>query len=230
MPERSRTILCLVAAALLGAAPRVCAQAGDSAGPPAPAGAANDAPGRDEASMPLGAPRDRPGPRQAEPAGPSILRTGVALGAVVSCAVGLGALARRLARGRGGLIGALGPGGRAPSGLLEVLARYPIGRGGTLVVLKLDRRVLLVSQSLGRAGGGTMATLCEITDPDEVASILLKARDDEGKSHAERFQALLRGEATAFSHGAGEQPLIDGPIAAMRTRLAGLRGARGAGA
>jgi hypothetical protein len=60
------------------------------------------------------------------------------------------------------------------------------------VLLKLDRRVLLLSQtSGGRLGGTGFATLAEITDPEEVASILVKARDDEGDSMAERFRSML---------------------------------------
>ena len=79
----------------------------------------------------------------------------------------------------GGLMGAIGAGGRAPSGVLSVLGRYPVSRGSTLVLLKVDRRVLLISQSSSRTGGVGMQTLCEITDPEEVASILIKTRDEE---------------------------------------------------
>ena len=68
---------------------------------------------------------------------------------------------------------ALGPAGRAPSGVLEVLGRYPAGRGTLLILLRLDRRVLLVAQSGGRTGTG-MTTLCEIDDPASVASLLAK--------------------------------------------------------
>ncbi len=56
-----------------------------------------------------------------------------------------------------------------------------------LVLMKLDRRVLLLSQT--SAG---FATLSEITDADDVASILSKSRDEEGESLTARFGAMLR--------------------------------------
>lgn len=120
-------------------------------------------------------------------------RTMLALGGVLALAVASGAVARRLARGQGGLRASLGAGGRAPAGIMEILGRYPVGRGSTLVLLKLDRRVLLLSQSAGgRLGAGAgMSTLCEITDPEEVASILVKSRDADGDSMSERFRSML---------------------------------------
>jgi hypothetical protein len=113
----------------------------------------------------------------------------IPLTAVLALVVGAGLVIRAAAK-RGG---ALGTGGRAPAGILEVIGRYPVGRGATLVLLKLDRRVLLLSQStMGKLGlGSHFSTLCELTDPDEVASILVKARDAEGDSMSERFRSML---------------------------------------
>jgi len=126
-------------------------------------------------------------------------RTMMALGGVLALALAGGAVMRRLARGHGGLRASLGAGGRAPAGIMEILGRYPVGRGSTLVLLKLDRRVLLISQSAGgRLGAGAgMSTLCEITDPEEVASILVKSRDADGDSMTERFRTML----TRFDRG-----------------------------
>src|SRR5262249_58619322 len=42
--------------------------------------------------------------------------------------------------------------------------------------------------------GGGMTTLWKITNPKEVASLLLKTRDEEGDTMARRFQSVLRGE------------------------------------
>lgn len=81
----------------------------------------------------------------------------------------------------------LGAGGRAPSGLLFVLGRYPVSRGASLVLIQLDRRVLLLSQS-----GAGFQTLSEIGDPEEVASIIAKARDEEGESISAKFSSLLK--------------------------------------
>ncbi len=121
--------------------------------------------------------------------GGTILPLAGVLGLVV---VGGGVL-RSAARRQGGIRSALGAGGRAPSGILEIIGRYPVGRGVSLVLLKLDTRVLLLSQSTGgRFGAGaTFATLAEISDPEQVASILIRSRDAEGDSLAERFRSML---------------------------------------
>ncbi len=98
-----------------------------------------------------------------------------------------------IARARGGLAASLGAGGAAPAGILEVLGRYPIGRGLTLVLLKVDRRVLLLSQSrVGRFGGLQLSPICELETPEDVASILMKVRDGENNSLTNRFAAVFK--------------------------------------
>lgn len=126
----------------------------------------------------------------------SSLQVSLALAIVIGLIVGIGVVVRKVAARGGGLLGAIGPGGRSPSGVIEVLGRFPLARGMTLVLLKLDRRVLLVSMGLGRAGG-SMQTLCEISDPDEVASLLLRTRDEAGESIARQFAGLLQREDQA---------------------------------
>lgn len=120
----------------------------------------------------------------------------LALAGVLVVVFVLRSLVRRGASLGGGLRSQLGAGGRAPSGLLYVLGRYPIARGQTLVLLKLDRRILLVCQ-----GADGFRMLSEITDEEEVASILVKARDEEGEGLSQRFGQLLkrveRGEGQA---------------------------------
>jgi hypothetical protein len=118
------------------------------------------------------------------------------LGGVVAIATIAIMLFKSWARRRGGIASSLGAGGKAPSGVLEVLGRYPIGGGVSLVLLRLDRRLLLLSQTqrlLGRgASPGGFRTLCEITDPEEVASILVKTQDEAGESMTQRFNGLLQ--------------------------------------
>jgi hypothetical protein len=130
-----------------------------------------------------------------------LLATALPLSAVIALIFGVSAVVRRTMRHNGGLMSQLGAGGRAPSGVLEVLGRYPVSRGLTLVVLKLDRRVLLVNQTAGRGFAGVgagMSTLTEITDPDEVASIVSKMRDRAGESISRKFHAtLVREDADA---------------------------------
>lgn len=96
---------------------------------------------------------------------------------------------KRVARSTSGsLASALGPGGQAPSGVLDVLGRFPIARGQTLVLFRLDRRVLLVAHTLPtRSSPGGFTTLAEVSDPDEVASLLIKTRDGRGESVASQF-------------------------------------------
>jgi hypothetical protein len=113
---------------------------------------------------------------------------------------------KRFIAPRLGLAASLGATGRSPAGLLEILGRYPVGSGSTLVLLKLDRRVLLLSQQRSgrvglRSGAAGFTPLCEVTDPDEVASILAKARDAEGESISARFRTLL----TSFEAAPGDQ-------------------------
>jgi hypothetical protein len=117
---------------------------------------------------------------------------------------------RYLARRQGGLMASMGPGGRAPTGLMEVLGRYPVARGQTLVLIKLDRRVLLLSQSVGgRAGGGGFTTLSEITDPDDVASILMRSREESGDSISHRFKNFLAGEEARTWDPGAESTQVD---------------------
>jgi flagellar biogenesis protein FliO len=175
----------------------------------------------------------------AKATGGSVAQSILALSAVVGVIVASGFAFKKLAR-KGGLLGALGPGGRAPSGLLEVIGRYPVARGTTLVLLKLDRRVMLLCQSGGGTirGGASMTTLCEISEPEDVASILLKARDDEGDSLAQRFQSVLSNADGAFESGElhEAQPQAGRPLDArppavqsLRTRLRSMRSAEPAG-
>lgn len=155
--------------------------------PQSVAAASTPAPAAREA-LPLGPPADTGAEsRSSASGGADLVRMAAALITVVGLILLLWLAFRRFGGVSTGLIGQLGPGGRAPSGLMTVLGRYPVGRGQSLVILKLDRRILLLSQT-----GTGFSTLCEITDPDEVASILVKSRDEEGDSMASRFRSLLQ--------------------------------------
>jgi len=124
------------------------------------------------------------------------VQTLAALGGVLLLILGLSQLFKRLARSQGGLVGKIGAGGNAPTGILEVIGRYPIGSGMTLVVLKFDQRVLLVANSTATRGkharGASMQTLCELSDPEDVASVLLKSRSSSGETIARSFERALQ--------------------------------------
>jgi flagellar biosynthetic protein FliP len=130
-----------------------------------------------------------------EPA--SMWRTAAALGAVLALILVLAWIAKKLAA-KGSLPGALGSIGKAPapSGVLEVLARYPVCAGTSLLLLKLDRRVLLISQSAnkGLRSGATLNVLTELSEPEDVASILLKLRGEEQTRLAKKFESILSRE------------------------------------
>mgnify|MGYP002783754657 CR=1 FL=1 len=105
----------------------------------------------------------------------------------------LAGLATVVLRKRGGLGSQFGAGGRAPAGILEVLGRYPLSRSQTLVLLKVDRRVLLLSQArTGRLGATTLSTLCELTEPEDVASVLTKVNEAQENSLTGRFASVFR--------------------------------------
>jgi hypothetical protein len=118
-----------------------------------------------------------------------MVRTIVALGAVIGLALMLRMLCRAVAGNAGSLSAQIGAGGRAPSGVLMVLGRYPIARGQTLVLMQLDRRVLLLNQT--PAG---FSTLTEIADSEEVASIIRKceAGSRSRSNDDDSFDAIIR--------------------------------------
>lgn len=156
---------------------------------------AEAAPVREAELLPLGAAgaaersarREEAGSAAANVTGSDwILRTAGALTIVLGAIWATRWVLRKLAMS-GGLAGQLGAGGRAPSGVLEVLARYPVGRGQTLVLLRMDRRVLLLSQT-----SQGFSTLAEVSEAEEVASLLVRTRDEEGDSLSSRFSSVLR--------------------------------------
>lgn len=147
-------------------------------------------------------------------------QTGAALVLVIGLILALKWGAQRLARRASGIAWQMGPAGRAPSGVLEVLGRYPVARGQSLVLLKMDRRVLL----LGQTASG-FSTLSEVSDPEEVASLLIKTRDDEGASMAARFNELLRDMERDPSIGGDTQEISAGqPATGPRLPRIGLQG------
>ncbi len=182
------------------------------ASPPTPS-PDDTAPATARASRPLGAPPAdaAPEPRRtaltdpdAAPRAPAggVAQTGLALAGVLAIILGLAWAYKRAARSSGGLSGSLGAGGRAPAGLVEVLARYPLAARHTLVVLRFDRRVLLCSMTgSSRAAGAGMSVLCELTEPEDVASVLVKARDAAGESIARSFERSLRAADRGFDPG-----------------------------
>lgn len=134
---------------------------------------------------------------------------------VVALILAAASVFRKLAKHNGSLAGGFGAGGRSPAGLLAVLGRYPVAGGQTLVLLKVDRRVLLLSQTRSGRFGSTvnLSTLCEITEAEDVASILSKASDEEGRSLARTFERVLRASEhdtdKVIARAAAPAPVVD---------------------
>jgi flagellar biogenesis protein FliO len=103
------------------------------------------------------------------------VRTVVALGAVLALALVMRQVARRFADPLAA---------RRPSGVVQILSRFPVGKGQSVQLLGVGTRVLCVHQAAGR-----MSTLCEFTDPQEIA--LLRTRIEAGTAGREQFEGEL---------------------------------------
>lgn len=179
----------------------------------------------------LGAPpADASGARKADRPGSTStggwIRTAFSLAAVIALIFAVRSGVRWITRRSGSLASELSAAGRAPSGVLEVLGRYPVARGHSLVLLRIDRRVLLLGQSTSG-----FRTLADISDPDEVASLVMKTRDEEGASNAAKFTDLLRSlerdSSLVAEHVGTPAPAsaAERALAIIRGRLAGSGGA-----
>ncbi|TDJ55052.1 MAG: hypothetical protein E2O40_06405 [Planctomycetota bacterium] len=145
-----------------------------------------------------------------------VLRVGLPLLGVVALMIVIGVVVRRVG-------GPLARGGR-PSGVLEVLGRYPIARGQQLVLLRLVSRVVLLHQS--RSG---LSTLSEVTDADEVAALLARVEAATRSGPPGRFKGLLAG-ALAGRDPVGRELSTNGKVVVDLTRRSAHRTPRSAGA
>ncbi len=158
-----------------------------------------------------------------DPRANDIARVVGALAVVVGLMLLFASLAKRL----GGRFATPG----RPSGVIEILARYPVGKGRHLVLIKLVRRVILVHQT--SAG---MTPITEVTDADEVAALLTRVEAGGPRSKGPEFHAALAkmtGAEGAGSSGAkGRRGPVVETIDLTRTqsrRLSQLTGAGGGG-
>ena len=102
--------------------------------------------------------------------------------------------------------GNLGGGfGRAkrPSGVVEVLARYPFARGHHIVLIKVGRRVLVTHQS---AQG--IQTLSEFSSPSEVADLIARCEAGARGTDQFSFDSLLRANYRQFDAPRHEPVLL----------------------
>ena len=113
---------------------------------------------------------------------PRVLELARVTGAL-AVVLGLVLLSRALLRRGAGVLGRAD----GPAGVVEVLARYPVGRRQTILLLKVARRVLVVHHA-----GAAMRTLSEMTGPDDVADLLARLEGGSRLLRGARFSAKLR--------------------------------------
>ena len=101
------------------------------------------------------------------------------------------------------------PGAGRPSGVISVLARYPFGRGASLVLLECGPRIILLHQHGGR--GGEVTSIAEFTDPEEIARLRARMGATERESEGGFQDSLLKnlgrydrkGRPQGFGQGGG---------------------------
>lgn len=73
---------------------------------------------------------------------------------------------------------------RRPSGVVQVLGRFPLAKGQSILLIAVGTRVICAHQAAGR-----VETLCEFSDPQEIA--LLRTRIEAGTPGREQFEREL---------------------------------------
>ena len=129
-----------------------------------------------------------------------VVPTALALAGTLAAIFAMRWVVKRFGGGFGGAFGKA----RRPSGVVEVLARYPFARGHHIVLIKVARRVLVTHQS---AQG--IQTLSEFSSPSEVADLI--ARCEAGARGTEQFSfdSLLRANDREFD-APRQQPVLFG--------------------
>jgi flagellar biogenesis protein FliO len=136
------------------------------------------------------------------------VRTVVALGAVLALAL----VARQVARKLMDPLAA-----RRPSGVVQILARFPVSKGQTILLLSVGTRVLCVHQSAGR-----METLSEFTDPTEIAN--LRTRIEAGSADRARFESeLTRSLEREPAPGVASAPIVTETVDLTKRKPAAMR-------
>ena len=88
-------------------------------------------------------------------------------------------------------------GAARPSGVVQVLARFPLGRGTQLLLLECGQRILLLEQQRGKAMNG-LQTLTEFTSREDVAE-LRRRLEASNRSSDESFQKDLEQSLGMYS-------------------------------
>ena len=96
------------------------------------------------------------------------------------------------------------PGGGRASHAVQVLSRSALTPRQQVVLLKVGRRVLVVADN-----GSQMNSLCQITDPDEVAGLVGQLRTEKGNAAgagAGAFGGLFGRSRKTFGESGDDDP------------------------
>jgi flagellar biogenesis protein FliO len=116
-----------------------------------------------------------------------------------------------------------------PSGVVEVLARFPLpggigSRRQELIIFKFARRIILAHQC-----GTGMTMLSEMSDPDEVAALLARMEAGSSGRDAERFKSALEQFGAEYQNSFTQPLDTQTTVADTETEVVDLTRVRGNG-
>ena len=100
--------------------------------------------------------------------------------------------------------------GSRPSGVVQVLARFPIGRGTQLILLECGQRILLLEQQKGKMSGG-LQTLSEFSSQEDVAELRTRL-EASNRSEDESFQKDLEKSLGMYSRSGASVKFVGSPM------------------
>jgi flagellar biogenesis protein FliO len=101
-------------------------------------------------------------------------------------------------------------GGSRPSGVVQVLARFPIGRGTQLILLECGQRILLLEQQKGKTSTG-LQTLSEFSSREDVAELRSRL-EASNRSEDESFQKDLEKSLGMYSRSGATVKFVGSPM------------------
>ena len=125
-------------------------------------------------------------------------------------------------------------GGGRPSGVVQILARYPLGRGQQVMLMECGPRVILVHQQGGRSGGAVQV-LTEFVNRDEVAELRRRLEagsrdsDESFRKDLEQSLGVYGRDGAKVGVGGAPLPATDSIETVDLTRRRPRRGLRGTG-
>jgi flagellar biogenesis protein FliO len=100
--------------------------------------------------------------------------------------------------------------GRPANRAIEVISRSPVSPKQQVLLIRVGRRLLVVADT-----GSRMNALCEINDPDEIASLVGQLREEKSSVTSRPFGAIFGLSRRVFESAADVAP-VDEVAAALR--------------